>query len=402
MSLEVCRTVKNILSESLLVPNAPTSVFGVGVGIERNCDVANELVLGVKYHIRVYTDSPDDREILPNVTGSLRFPEQKLFPIKGRFENTDIEIRCVKAPKPRFGMSPVNYHTNACNINGDGRLELDDEGKLAEQDIFSGIEIRLGEDGRSGTLGYFVKKGGAYYALSNSHVIAAFGDPGTTDVYYSSYKIATLDEDLSPFKIEFGNLITIGNKQKFHPYKMDAAIAKLDLNLRPKREIINKGKLLISGTFPDLDKNGRTDPKKSYRVTKHGFFSCETGSWIDDVDCDFVMDDSNSQLESDKVKFVNQFRVVRTTKANVLVENQNSSFAGPGDSGSLVFDNKKIGKNKLAHRAIGLLFAIGTDQDFENISLKAQKDINGYAVITPISVLKKELDVEFICDVLPK
>lgn len=417
MSLEICRAIKETLSETLLVPNAPSSVFGVGVGIERNCDDVKETVLGARYHVRVYTDAPADDRILPNVAGAAGFPLQDKFPLRRRMENSDIEIRCVGAPKPRFGVgstsqsvNTVEDHVGGCKINQSGTFILDDDDNLLNQPIFSGIEIRLEEEGRSGTLGYFVKKGGDFYALSNSHVIAAFGGATVgSDIWSLNRKIATLPDpsqlfqDPNLFKIEFGKIISSGNKPKFFPYKMDAAIAKLDPRLEPKKEILNRGKLLISGTFPDV-KNGRTNPEKSYRVTKHGFKTCETGSWIDDVDCDFLIGDPNlqTQSDSDKAKFVKQFRVVRTTKPNVLINNQNSGFADAGDSGSLVFDNKKISNNpkNYVHRAIGLLFAIGTDQ-FENVSRAATKNTNDYGVVTPISVLKAELSVDFICDLPP-
>ena len=64
MCLEICTTIKEFLSDSILVPDKNSNIFGIGVGISRKCDYVKHTVTGVNYYVRIYTDSePSDQNI---------------------------------------------------------------------------------------------------------------------------------------------------------------------------------------------------------------------------------------------------------------------------------------------------------------------------------------------------
>jgi hypothetical protein len=408
MSLEECVNVKDLLSDSLLVPGIVSDIFGIGVGIERKCDFVRKVVLAAEYHVRIYASSNFDQHQRVLLSEALKMPVPNGFPFEAAINlreaspigkaSLPVKFKHVVAPRPRFA-SEIPVHKDSCyNINNSTLNEVEagiGEMSLASQDIYPGISITCA--GMAGTLGYFVRKNGQNYLLSNSHVIAAFGDAsGPLDVEFNSQIIANVSNP-ADFKIEFGKTIMKNGKNAYFPYTRDAAIALLDPNLKPRIEIVNRypANTKILQSFV-AKKNGRTNPEKSMFVSKHGAKTCETGGWIDDVDCDFMLDnDNDSGIKY--AKFVKQFRVIRTTDSNVSIDGKNSSFASGGDSGSLVFDNDRS-ITPWKHRAIGLLFAVGSDMAFSKITRDPTKNTRDYAVVTPISEIQTKLGVTLLCD----
>jgi hypothetical protein len=394
MKLEQIRIQKKKLSNELLVPSGINYIFGVGIGIHRTCDHVKKKVTGIDgYNIRIYgTENPELKlfEVIRKLFGLNPMLLPLSFPIRLIVENEETLIEFIKAPRPKLATIGGTIETDKCNnfITND-------------KNIRAGCRVKLGSNGSTGTLGFFCKLKSnptKTYLLSNSHVIAANGKAKLwlSSIKYFTQNIGKLYRPTainSKYLINFG-IDTSKTPAKYYSHKMDAALAELSSTLIPTSQIImrNAGTITLSDSYPVDSSTGRTDPTYSYRVTKHGYGSCETGGWIDDVDCDFLMNESGTS--NALALFENQFRVVRTITPNSGEIDNNYTFGTNGDSGSIVFDNND---STAEHKAIGLFFAFGRegDQDFLVKDPNKPKSLtNCYSVVTPISVIENELGID--------
>ncbi|MBK8812862.1 MAG: hypothetical protein IPN69_19325 [Acidobacteria bacterium] len=378
MSLEACTELKEKLSEVLLTPGGAADVFGVGVGIARICE--GEDVVGANYSLRLYTSAPigmRTRELAASILG-IDFASGEL-PVQIRHNGEQVRLERVNAKAPKL-TSAVARHGPKCST-------------AAPNELRSGSQISLG-NGPQGTLGFYVVNAdGDVCVLSCSHVIAANGNGlNGAGIFSGERFVAELIESESNV-VRFGETTNSAGKRIYATNHIDAALGKLASGVKPTASMRSywSTKLRIAGKFPD-ERNGRTDPRQSYRVTKHGHYSCETGGWIDDVDCDFIMSDENGTAAC---KFVKQFRVIRTDKPNKYVPGQNSTFSVEGDSGALVFDNHKTN----GHRAVGMLIGAGNQKDYRRAApfdRNLTKTGDDYSVVTPISTIISKLNVSLL------
>ncbi len=176
-------------------------------------------------------------------------------------------------------------------------------------------------DTTAGTIGAIVKKGGKYYVLSNSHVLAQSGlaKKGDLVLYPGSADDGTVPKHV------------IGKLARFVPFRqgddylnhVDAALAE-----------IAKSRLTdLDFSILGLQGPARTiAPQRGMKVVKRGRTTGETEGVIQDVNFRLIIDYEGVG----KVGFLDQVLCTRYTK--------------PGDSGSLVVDK---GSGKI----VGLHFA---------------------------------------------
>lgn len=377
-TLNEYRTVKEKLSDLFLVPNAPLpQIHGVGIGRTE----AND------YQVRIYVTEHNPRifALLANFLGILPLPAA--FPII----LGEIEIREIICPPAVFATVPAG---NDFKITDDCKRITPLGNKNTDlKKLIAGISVGIDKNSM-GTIGYFCRKANSssqstdVFILSNSHVIANFGTApansteiireGRYNGIRTMMKIGKLTQSI-PLVFASGS-----NVNSFARNKLDAAIAKIS---QPFDALLSGKNLTFSvdGVVP-ADENGRTIVPKNQNVTKHGLGSCWTGGMIDDVDCDFIM-----AAGTKRILFVNQFRIVGKDK-KIAGE---VTFATKGDSGSLVFENPpllKSGINKV--KAVALVFAIGYKNDLVNSQNSAPN--TKYTLATPISMVKKELEITLL------
>lgn len=399
-TLEQFKAVKQKISAFLLSPlRQVETIHGVGVGR----DEANN------YHVRIYVTQHEPRA-LELLVGALGLPAlPPTFPVFYTENGERYEIREILCPIATLAVTtaPMQDYKQSNDCRRDKPLYKGGIKKTGDLDALSpGISIGL-DDGTIGTIGYFCTKNGESptktYILSNCHVLSKLtptsGQSGPTIVRSVRTANGLTDAEIATLLQAGAVQLATGNSNtSYPPNKLDAAIALAKVACDP--DLPGKGKFKgkveklyyrVTGAVPK-DSTGRTSVPVKQRVSKHGYTSCWTGGFIDDVDCDFLLklDDSGQ-----KVFFVNQFRIQGLEK----IEHENEkkvTFATRGDSGSLVFQNPssalKKGENKVL--ASALVFAIGYDPEIWNA---ADIDPNTiYTLATPISVVEGELGIKLI------
>lgn len=193
---------------------------------------------------------------------------------------------------------------------------------------------------------------GDVFLLSNNHVLArlnrsAIGEgirqPSTGDGGMPQHEVARLHR--------FEELHLDGRT----PNRVDAAIARLLPDIQFEPAVCEIG--TIAGTEP---------ARKEMLVRKHGCGTGMTRGVVVDVEYDplIELDAFDPDLRG---KFGNQIRIEPTS--------EHARFAGPGDSGSLVFHATR-------RRVVGLLFAAPLD--------------GTYGVANPIDEVLRDLRIELI------
>jgi hypothetical protein len=352
------KILKTKLSKYFLRPKPPVpGVNGVGIGyIEQR----------KSYKINVYVRNGHSQQMDDMIRSALA-------EISGRPLDT-LLYEIVPMQRPVFAGS-LQVVDSKCTTD-----ELK-EGPYAGQSI----SVSYGELIR-GTLGCYVKKLGDnsqdVYILSCNHVVAAFNDPNdygsAVTTSHPKYKeFAQLDSN-------FSEIAGSDVNGEYIPNLIDAAIAKINSGVTYKLE--------LAGRF-----DGES-PKKIYgayqgtfevglKVRKHGKATCKTWGSIRDEDCDFVMEPFTG---GDKFLFVNQL-LIRPSKKNHLTSNgkkDGSSFALPGDSGSLVVTDEPQPK------AVGLLFGIGDITDISNYYPNIAR--SDYALLNPIGSVLDKMNLEIV------
>jgi hypothetical protein len=159
--------------------------------------------------------------------------------------------------------------------------------------------------------------------------------------------------------------------------EVDAAIAKMDKATAADVRVTKSG--------ANIKMSDMIEPVDAGSVSKHGFTSCWTGGEIDDVECDFIA------LEKDvsdprEIFFKNQFRIVKRAETGIAI----NRFAGPGDSGSLIYTSDTSGINS----AVGLVLAVGdarTSLNRLDFAANQLGDVD-YTLGTPITVVINRLN----------
>jgi hypothetical protein len=175
----------------------------------------------------------------------------------------------------------------------------------------------------AGTLGAIVSKGQSYYLLSNSHVLALCGTAkkGDTIIYPGEADGGKTPEDLVAKLSDFKQFVGGGDFVNH----VDCAIAK------PVAARLSDLTSEIKGVgIP----RGAIKAKRGMKVVKVGRTTGKTAGEVRDVNFRFALDYEKEGLS--EVGFVDQVLCTRFTK--------------PGDSGSLVIDQK-------SGKAVGLHFA---------------------------------------------
>jgi len=181
----------------------------------------------------------------------------------------------------------------------------------------------VGNSSDTGTLGAIVKKGSKFFVLSNSHVLAKSGKgkpgddiiyPGEVDTSGKRQIVASLAHVL-PFKAgnDFLN-------------RVDAALAEV------RAEFIDEIDFSIRGAKSPL---ATTDPVRGMKIVMRGRTSGNSEGVVDDVHFSVIL----PYPGIGKVGFIDQVKCTRYSK--------------PGDSGSIIVDNK-------SGKIVGLHFA-GSD-----------------------------------------
>ncbi|WP_254512691.1 S1 family peptidase [Anatilimnocola floriformis] len=257
-----------------------------------------------------------------------------------------------KSAPPRKPPPPIAFDADASDPSGgspNGR-------GLHRNPLVAGVSA--GHFKATGTLGYFcrslkVGEGSDVFVLSNNHVFANAND-------------SQKDDDLVQPGIIDGGSLGSSHFAELHrsvPLKMggtslnfvDAAIGKLLTGIAFEPEILTIGKV-----------HGAALADTGMRVCKHGRTSGYTEGVITDLAIDALvgMDHNDPSIVA---KFEDQIRIVPATPF--------TSFAEPGDSGSLILKHS----NKAA---VGLHFAGAND--------------GSYGLANHMSHVLKELDIALL------
>lgn len=212
-----------------------------------------------------------------------------------------------------------------------------------------------------GTIGYFCENGtDDRYLLSCNHVLALNSNDTPPESLLLKRNGSGSNEVIIGTLKTWVPLVPTTDPTNPIPNEVDAAIGSISSAVQAR----------ITEAMPIVAINEDTDI--GLRVKKHGLATCLTEGIVDDISCDILLVGTNDKL----YKFVNQIRVVSTVAS--------TSFAAPGDSGSLVFDEQ--------NNAVGLLMAIGNPYDPMLTNLDAEANLR-YALMNPIkTVLEKVLE----------
>lgn len=199
-------------------------------------------------------------------------------------------------------------------------------------------------DVSAGTLGAVVSKGGEFFLLSNSHVLALSGTAkkGDSIIYPGDADGGKMPDDLVAKLADFEKFVTGGEFVN----RADCAIAKPTAARRA--DVVSE----IKGVGVP---RGKIKPVRGMQVVKVGRTTGKTTGEVRDVNFRFTLDYD----EVGEVGFIDQVLCTRYTK--------------PGDSGSLVVD-------KATGKAVGLHFA----------------GANGGSVFNPIGDVLKALGVTLV------
>jgi hypothetical protein len=397
---------KDILSIRLLRTRIFRGIHGVGVG-----------KLGPdKFQLRVYVTDIKAKGLPQALAKALALPAvpdvstpfsliDNLLPAPDRQILKTKTLAVVRAPRASLAAGPWVFN----------RIDPNCSYATGMNAIPAGLSVWWAKTtaptakGPTGTIGYYCRNVPSVllnptdpppppYLLSCNHVIvppyvnnAVNNWSPVTIKRHDNKSIAKLHEFVS---VKYGPLHSDANPPDWtepNINSVDAAIALMNTPSLASVRMTSKPSLTIkmADMVEPVDAVGK--------VSKHGFTSCWTSGDIDDVLCDFVtLEPGNNPRE---IYFKDQFRVVKLD----LPTNTVSRFAGPGDSGSLLYTTEGTGSSQV-NTAVGMLIAVGDSlASLNHIDFPGALpgDID-YTLATPIGTVIEKLNDKLRMKSLPE
>jgi hypothetical protein len=323
------QVIEHVLDLLTMAPAATVESLGGGAATHARSMrriLASRNVIGIGISEKICQKKPTGKL-------ALTFYVEKKVPLR--------KLRAEMAVPPTVPESLSGPQAIPCDVVVLGKMKP--QARVTRNPIQPGYSIGH-VDITAGTLGAIVSKGGELYLLSNSHVLAVSGTAhkGDSIVYPGAADGGAMPEDLVAKLADFKKFTTGGDFVN----QFDCAIAKPTTSRLADVVSAIKGLGVPSGTIK---------PVRGMKVVKVGRTSGKTTGEVRDVHFRFTLDYEGVG----EVGFIDQVLCTRYTK--------------PGDSGSLVLDEK-------SGKAVGLHFA----------------GANGGSVFNPIDTVLEALGVTLV------
>lgn len=331
------KSIEHVLD--LLTKAPPSELESLGVAARADTRMMRRII-GTKNIVAV---GISEKQTGRKSTGklALTFYVQKKVPLK--------KLRADVAVPPTMPEALSGPQTMPTDVVVLGKIKP--EANIIRKPVQPGYSIGH-VNSSAGTLGAVVKKGKSYYLLSNSHVLALKGTAkkGDSIVYPGTFDKGRMPQDLVA-KLS-GDIKFIGGGDFVND--VDCAIARITPARLADLTSEIKGLGVPRGTIK---------AKRGMKVIKVGRTTGKTTGEVRDVHFRFTLDYEENGLR--EVGFIDQVLCTRYTK--------------PGDSGSLVLDQK-------SGRAVGLHFAGANGGSVFNPIDKVLEALGVTLVTKPISV----------------
>lgn len=362
------RDAKNLLSTLLLQKSRFPGIHGVGIGKTAG-----------KFRLRIYVtdgNAVDLPQILKSALKQGDLPKLPVFVFTHpQFGNIETEV---------VSAAPARMAAATAPVEPEFTRTADCAYKKHFTSVPAGVSVWYRQDETTtpeiGTIGYYCKAQGVAGAkallLSCNHVIVK-PDGTTTDVlrHRSTSTVSWIASLKEQIELQYppADLADSDPWPDSAINYVDAAVAQMRTpNFSADVRITSATTIKMSGV------DAFNAITHHWAVSKHGFSTCWTGAWIDDVDCDCFVTEAIAPYR--QMFFKEQIRILRRRTDNSIVR-----FAKGGDSGSLVFRKTGSANGPFTYQAVGLLFAMGDRTEplvrFEDLDKVGQSH---YALANPM------------------